>query len=408
MAKKLNSVLGIDIGSQKIKVAEVKTQGKEPVVTALGMIDTPEGAVDHTGVYNSDAVGIAIKQLLHDSGASSGTAIVSVAGQASVLVRTLEVPRMSDAELSEHMQWEINRNIPFAESTVESDYRPLPDEDPSSPNMEVVMAIAPRSAIDTIIACMKKAGKGVAAIDVEPMGFARSLQISYDDLYHEKSVCVVDIGHKTTSINIFKDGKLLLPRQVPLGGEMFTQKISEELGCTMEDAEELKRTKAVIPESAAAAPAMPDFNLSAPPGATQEFQAYNPFAEDLPTSPFGEGGAPSEPMPVPVQDVSTGDPQSDRIWAAIAPIVDEFVCELRRSIDYFRSKGGEIDQLVLCGGGAKLNGLPEFIHNSFGLPCDRFDPLRRLNMNLKKNQAPVDEHREEFAVAIGNGLHIFF
>src|SRR5665213_706444 len=105
MAKRLSSVLGIDIGSRKIKIAEVKTHGKEPVVSALGMIDTPEGSVDHTGVYNAEAVGIALKQLLNQAGASVSQVVVSIAGQASVLVRTLEVPRMSPAELSEHMRW---------------------------------------------------------------------------------------------------------------------------------------------------------------------------------------------------------------------------------------------------------------------------------------------------------------
>ena len=95
MAKKLTSVLGVDIGSRQIKVAEVKASGKEPVVTALGIVPTPEGAVDHTGVYNSDAVGDAIKQAISESGASSSHIVVSIAGQASVLVRTLEVPKMT-------------------------------------------------------------------------------------------------------------------------------------------------------------------------------------------------------------------------------------------------------------------------------------------------------------------------
>src|SRR3984957_11637447 len=99
MAKNLSSVLGVDIGSKRIKVAEIRSQGREPMVTSLGIIDTPEGAVDHTGVFNSDAVAAAIKQVITQSGATVGDAVVSIAGQASVLVRTLEVPRMNPAEL---------------------------------------------------------------------------------------------------------------------------------------------------------------------------------------------------------------------------------------------------------------------------------------------------------------------
>jgi type IV pilus assembly protein PilM len=467
MPKKLNSVLGIDIGSRKIKVAEVRTQGKEPVVSALGMIDTPEGAVDHTGVYNSDAVGAALKQVLNEAGASVSHAVVSVAGQASVLVRTLEVPKMNPSELKDHMQWEINRNIPFAESTVMSDFRPLGDDDPNSQNMDVVMAISPQSAIDTIMACVKKAGKQMAAIDVEPLGIARSLTVSYDDEFQAKTVCVIDIGHKTTSINIYRGGKLLMPRQVPIGGEMFTRALSDAMNLGMEESELVKVTKCDVQDLAggggmAADPFASPFMPASPdagPGQTQEFVPYNPFSDEpapgaAPYNPFAEdpGATPAtpptpsfdepqppigdatsaspygdsdlpfggfdEPQPAPAPEMigaapvparGGGDPETTAANTAILPVLEEFVAEVRRSIDYFRSRGGDVDQLVLCGGGGRLRGLPSFLEKSLGIACDSYDPLRRLNLSAKRVEPTfVDEHRQEFAVAVGNGLHIFF
>ena len=118
MAKKLSSVLGIDIGSHSIKVAEVKTSGNSATVTAIGVVATPEGAVDYSGVYNSDEVGKALAEVLKASGASSTSAVVTIAGQQSVLVRVIPVPRMDvDKELQSHMEWEISKNIPFAETT---------------------------------------------------------------------------------------------------------------------------------------------------------------------------------------------------------------------------------------------------------------------------------------------------
>ncbi len=458
MAKKLNSVLGIDIGSQRIKVCEVKTQGREPVVTALGIIDTPEGAVDHTGVYNSDAVGAALKQVLSESGATTSNAVVTIAGQASVLVRTLEVPRMNAAELKEHMLWEINRNIPFAESDVMSDYKPLGGDDPNSPNMDVVMAISPKSAVDTIMACLKRAGRNAVAIDVEPLSIARSVQTSYGDVLADKTICMIEMGSKTTSINIYRGSKLLMPRQVPLGGEMFTKAIADALATSVTDAESIKLERAEIPESAIA-------------GANQQiagfggdFQNYNPFGDDyaaptytpeptISTNPFAEPvnpfaaadqspnpydapasyahvsdpyGSPdpavaSEP-PVAEPDVTPHhDPYADttpavvedaevlRLYHAFAPVLDELVSEVRRSIDYYRSRGGEVDVIELLGGGTRLKGLTAYITNAIGIQCDAYDPLRRLNMNVRKvPPAFVEEHRQEFAVAVGNGLHIFF
>lgn len=390
MAKKLSSVVGIDIGSRSIKVAEIRNSGKEASVTGLGMIDTPEGAVDHTGIYNAEAVASALKQVLSQSGISNPNAVVSIAGQASVLVRTLEVPRMNPTELKEHMQWEINRNIPFSESTVVSDFKPLSDEDPSSPNMDVVMAISPQSAIDTIMSCVKKAGRSAAAIDVEPLGLARSLVVSYDDQFGGKTVCLVDIGHKTTSINIYRDGKLLLPRQVPMGGEMFTQAIADALGVSHDEAEKQKREHADLDQ----------VDVATAGGSTQAFTPYNPFADEAPLPAADSGEAAPVPMPA-------GD--SGQVNNALASVASEFAAEIKRSLDYYRSRGSNVDVIVLCGGGAKLKGLDKYLTKSTGQTCDNYDPLRRLNLNVKKvAPAFVDEHREEFAVAVGNGLHICF
>ncbi|MFN3684674.1 MAG: type IV pilus assembly protein PilM, partial [Fimbriimonadaceae bacterium] len=344
MAKKLSSALGIDIGSKTIKVAEVKNQGRQAVVTALGAIETPADSVDHTGVYNADNVGAALKQLLQSIGASSPNVVVSIAGQASVLVRTLEVPRMNDTELAEHMQWEISRNIPFAESTVQSAYAKLEDQDPNSANMDVLLAISPQSAVDTLIAAIKKSGKQLAAIDVEPTAVARMLAVGGVD--PTEVSCVVDIGHKTTGINIYRGRNLLMPRQVPVGGELFAQELSRNLSVSLEEAEEILKTKAEIPRGyVAEAPPDP----FAVPGSLspEPLQPYNPFAPEPEPGggmdPNATGGF--EPMPQPdATPEPVGSPETMRILDGFRPALEELVAEIRRSLDYFRSKGGEVDR----------------------------------------------------------------
>jgi type IV pilus assembly protein PilM len=461
MAKKLSSVLGVDLGSRNIKVAELRTQGREPMVNAIGMVDTPEGAIDHTGVFNPEAVGAALKQAIAAAGASSPNVVVSIAGQASVLVRTLEVPRMNATELREHMQWEINRNIPFAESNVVSDYRPLQDEDPNSPNMDVVMAISPQSAVDTLIAAIKQAKRTPAAIDVEPLSVARSITYSFGEEFQGQTICFVDMGHKTTAINIYRDGKLLMPRQIPVGGELITKAIADANNLPLEEAEKVKMEKCEVPASAGGDTGFGAFDMGfgTPTlgGDSAEFQAYNPFADsatpfspfpateaatpdaagmpggDMTVQPVDMSGMASEPSPFatdfaqpadtgafgmpPVADpnpsamvpASNLDPEVEALYRIIAPVLDEFVAEVRRSVDYFRSRGGDINRIVMAGGASKLKGLPEFVGRSLGLECDSYDGFRRLNINSKKI-APgfAEELRQDYVVAIGNALHIFF
>ncbi|MCX7800866.1 MAG: type IV pilus assembly protein PilM [Fimbriimonadales bacterium] len=410
MAKKLSSALGVDIGSKTIKVAEVRNQGRQAVVTALGVIETPADSVDHTGVFNPDAVGAALKQLLSSIGASSNNVVVSIAGQASVLVRTLEVPRMNDAELAEHMQWEISRNIPFAESTVQSAYAKLDDVDPNAANMDVVLAISPQSAVDTIISLVKKAGKQLVAIDVEPTAVARTLAVSGAD--PTAVCCVVDIGHKTTGINIYRGRNLVMPRQVPVGGELFAQELSRNLNLGYEEAEELLRSRAEIPSGfMVEAPADP---FAVPAAIEPEpLQPYNPFAPEASPEPFPtEAGGIAQPEETAMPSAApepVGDSETMRLLDGFRPALDELVAEVRRSLDYFRSKGGEVDRLLLCGGGSHLRGLPDFMGRALGLPCEILDPTKGVQVNARKASPELlDGRRTEFVIAIGNGLHILF
>lgn len=453
--KKLNSVVGIDIGSQTIKVAEIQNRGREWSINALGVAPTPDGLVDQNGIYDTDVLGAAVKELCQKSGVSVGNAVVSIAGQASILVRTLEVPKMTPVELKQHMEWEISRNQPFAELTVQSDYKAFPVTDQAAQNMDVVMAIAAQSAVDTIMGIGKKAGKAVYAIDVEPLAIARTLSAEYSE-YANETICVIEIGHKSTSINVYRNGQLLLPRQVPFGGENFSQAIASSLGVPFEEAERLKCDVAAIPESAGAdtfsAPGNPFLG-----GATQEFQPYNPFVEDFatpapqvaepsygePANPFavapeatpepavpsyGSYDAPATPAfdesgnPIDPNEASAAAAPADapsplpvaedeatRVYNAMAREMDEFIAEVRRSIDYFRSKGGDVQRILLAGGGAKMKGLDSFIARVIGVQCEVLDPLKGMPLTGKRlDMTMIEAHRPDFLVAVGNGLHIAF
>jgi len=443
MAKKLSSVLGIDIGSHSIKVAEVKSSGNGATVTAIGVVPTPEGSVDYSGVYNSDEVGKALAEALKAAGATSTSAVVTIAGQQSVLVRVLPVPRMDvDKELKSHMEWEISKNIPFAETTIQSDYKVIEGGDPNSAEMEVVMAMAPQSAIDTIVDCIKKAGRKPYAIDVEPLGLARSMKSSFPQWANEYGVCIVDIGHSTTSINIYDQGNLVLPRPVPGGGEMVTRSLADAKQIGVQEAEDFKVNHFSIPAEAAA-----NQGFANPfGGATQSFDggfsvdAYAPVdpmsvatasmspMDDLAIDPIT--GLPVEPAvssaptyandpfstsPAPVADVNSTmmmpatTQSSDADFGAVQGILEDLVGELQRSIDYYSSRGGNVSRVVLCGGGSKLRGLSGYLGRSLNISVEMYDAFNGLGFAAKKvGMEYVDEHRQELAVAIGNGLHIVY
>lgn len=438
MAKQPSVVVGIDLGSRFIKVAEVRA-GRPSVVTNIGIAPTPEGAVDSTGVVDKAAVAATLKKLLAETGVGTKQAAFALAGQNSVVVRILEVPKMNAVELKQHMDWEIGRNIPFADTRVQSAYEVVrrPGADPNADNMEVVLAVAQQDAVDGLVDIADKLGLEPYAIDVEPLALARSLLLTQPDL-QSLNVAVVNLGAEATSIDIYSQGYLSFPRILPTGGNMFTRAIADRLMIAEAEAEQLKVQLAEvlmdqIPQTTSpfGTPGMPTGGFYTPglgseptiapepspfmtPGS---FTAPEPSEPEIPPSPFAVPGEPepaetAQAAPEPALPAQSPiDPRKVEVFRAIYPLLEELVSEIRRSIEYFRSRNPDADvqMIVLCGGGAIMPNLDQFIATAVGIPTVVGNPFKGVQLQVKRHGPEyVAANAHLMAVAVGMGLHASF
>src|SRR5205085_8115087 len=242
MAKSGGPTVGLDIGSSLIKVAELVPGRNGVTVRALGMAPTPPGAMENNIIVDAQLLGQAVKKLLKEAGVSSRSSVSSVSGQSALVVRVIEVPRMSDSELAETMKWEVERHVPFAANEVIMDFQPIEraDTPPDSQNMEVLLAVAQQDMVDRHVEMLFAAGLTPAAIDVEPLAVSRCLIELGPDPYGKKTIGLINIGASNTDIGIFRDGILAFPRTLPLAGDTFTRAIAAHMGVSPEQAEELK------------------------------------------------------------------------------------------------------------------------------------------------------------------------
>ena len=377
--------------------------------------------------------------------------MTAATGADAVVVRVIEVPRMSPSELAETMKWEVERHIPFAATDVEMSYQPIDDPaalaaDPNNPNMEVLLAVARRDMVALHLDTLSAAGLRPFAIDIEPLAVGRALIDLSGKGLQGKNVVVVNIGASNTEVSIFKGGVLRFPRAIPLAGDNITRAIADHLGLSMEAAEDEKRLNAGVlmevltsgggasgspfdaPSGGGAgspfdftfdaAPVPPPlFGGEAPAALPAEVPAPfdapapvsdDPFASAAAFDPFGNStvGAESTMVsatPVPAPD----DPQYRRrreIFDAILPVLNELSMEIRRSVDYFRSRypNDTIDQIVLCGGSAKIRDIDQYVQYDLGIPSVVADPFAGVKMTSKQlSPERLAEVAPSFAVALG-------
>lgn len=445
------SFLGLDIGTQTIKMVEVSGAGSGLRITGLAIENTPPGTVQQGVIADPKSLGAAIKQMRVKNGLKATKCVSSVAGAAGMVVRVIEVPKMTASELAETMKWEVERHIPFAASDVEMSFQkidnPETDNDPNNPNMEVLLAVAQRDMIAQHLSTMTAAGLTPVAIDVEPLAVGRALIDLSKEGLQSKNIVVVNMGASQTDVGVFKSGVLRYPRTIPLGGDNLTRAIADRLGLSMDAAEDEKRAHAAIlmdlvrsghaeemlyggGDSAdnlggISTPFDVDLSAPLPPplfGGGDPAPIPSPFgiADD---NPFAQPAAvdnpfasPFEETPAPVSaDVSEvaavaaepDDPNYQRkkeVFNALLPMLGEFVMELRRSVDYFRSKypNDTMDQILVCGGAAKVQHLDQYIEHELGIATTIADPFAGLNVVSK--QVSVTRRVEispALAVALG-------
>ncbi|HEY3412448.1 MAG TPA: type IV pilus assembly protein PilM [Armatimonadota bacterium] len=244
-------VLGLDIGAAFIKVVEMRPSKGALSITGVGVLPTPPGCIVNDEIVDPAVLASAIKQLLAESRIKTKSVVASVAGQSSVVVRVIEVPKMTDKELAETMKWEIDRHIPFAPDEVVKDFEPMarPTDDPNSPNMAVLLAVAQNAVVAGMLQTILMAGLTPVAIDVECLAGARAL-FDVDDAYPGQTVALVNIGASKIDVGIYESGTLAFPRTIPVAGNAMTEAVSHALNVDITQAEHLKKQHGFVPDDA--------------------------------------------------------------------------------------------------------------------------------------------------------------
>jgi len=330
---KSGTVVGLNIGTDSIKVIELRAKGNEIVVTGMGMLPTPEDSIANGVVMSVASLSHAIRDVMQQAGIKSKRVITSVAGTGALVVRVIEVPKMSDNELEDNMKVDADRYIPFPPSEVIMDFKALRDlpSDPDAPNMEVLLAAAQREIIDLHVQVMEGAKLDPRSIDVEPLSAVRALNTreirpdysgpssaDFDDVDYNDVSAVVNIGAASTEISIVRGDILVFTRNVPTGGQTMTQAIVDYFGLHWPDAENAKRTWGDALPRTVATPAAADYSsddadfFGGAAGGADDWSEFglDDITETAPSAPPAPSGAPAAPVVSQTPVTSSAPPKA--------------------------------------------------------------------------------------------------
>lgn len=341
-------ILGLDIGSSSIKVAEVKDTKKGYSLENLGVVELPPEVIVDGALMNGSAVVDAIMTLISERKVKVKNVCTSVSGHA-VIIKKIKIPAQNEQELAQSIQWDAAQYVPFDINEVNLSYEILSPADEEG-NMDVLMVAAKKDLINDYLAVIKEAGLNPVIMDVDSFAIENMFEVNYP-IQEGEVLALVNVGASVININVTKGGTVNFTRDVSAGGNQYTEEIQKQLGVSFEEAETLKIG--------------------------------------------GTGGADTEEvMRQEVQDV-------------IRSISDSIATEIQRSLDFFTATQAEdhITKIWLSGGTSKISGLSDVIEERTGVPVEMANPFNNISFDEKKFDINyLEQIGPQVAVAVGLAL----
>ncbi len=299
--------------------------------------------VGYAELPSPDAVPETVLHVLRENNFHSKRVVTSVSGKA-VIVRYLTMFRMSGDDLRNAIRFEADKYIPFDVDEVVLDCQPFEVDglgDLAPNEMRVLLVACKRAIIDEQLRILGTAGlhPEIVDVDVFAIGNAFDMAVGRPADGTPRVSALVDIGAAKTCVNLMRAGSSLFTREIHTGGDAFTNAIANRLGLRHGEAEQMKQY----------------------PG------------EEL-----------------------------DRVRQAVTPAVDDLAAEVRLSFEYFENQFDlGIDEVLLSGGGARLNGIDQDLSRIFDRPTMPWDPTGDLDIADTVDIQTLQDHVSELAVAVG-------
>lgn len=342
------SFLGAEIGTTTIKLVELIRSGKEIRLKNYGILET-YGYLER---FNSALQTSSLKAL--ESEISAYLSIIlrhakiktrnvtAALPSFSAFTTLIELPDMPANELPEAMAFQARQYVPLPIASVRLDYIKVGERtDESGLKLQQIFLVSiPNEQIERYQRIFRGAGLNLGALEVEGMSLARVLTRGI-----QEPTLIIDLGARSTSFAVAKDGFLRFEAQTDFAGGSITQAIASGLNIAPRRAEELKQQRGLL----------------------------------------GSGGE---------SELST----------LMLPILDVIINEARRAKENFEKSYKEgITNAVLIGGGANLLGIEDYFTKQLGIKTVKANPFRNIVYPPELDPI-IKKSGPAFAVALGTAI----
>ena len=237
---KLESLVGLDIGSTSVKLLELSKYDGRHRVEAFGVEPLPPNAVVDRNISDLDTVGEAIRRLAGRAAPRARRAATAVPDSAA-MTRIVEMDAsLSDDALQSRITAEAARHIPFPLEEVAMDFEVQNLSERNPDQIEVLLAVCRRDEVEKREGVMRLGGLRPHVVETEAQAIRRAAASSgpaTDRADRPAPLTVLDIGADATRLHVFDGAGQAYVQEQHFGGRRLTAELQRRHGWS--DAEAL-------------------------------------------------------------------------------------------------------------------------------------------------------------------------
>ena len=336
-------LLGIDIGSQTVKLIQLTNKNGRCRLKYAGVRSLPLGSGESGGTNVERGLEEAIRELVEECHIQQTKVACSLNGPA-VIVKSIQVPRMTDEELDEHLHWEMDHYISSDVSEVNWDYHSLDlgHQTPSGMRMSVLLVAARKEAVKRRTDILHRVGLNPIVMSVDNLALGNMYAFNYHRS-NPPSAMLVNVSPSGLGMIVVSKGYPIYMREVEC--------VSDEYRVLVERASNVPLNK------------WPSVDKSAV---------------------FGTLGCP------------------------LPEVNQEVLQEVKKTFEFCGDLDPQcqVEKLFLCGGYAGLPGLSKAMETELMRPLEHIDPFKNIEIPSEwESQNFFEGFKSLAGVAIGLGLY---
>lgn len=335
--------VGIDIGSDSIKLLALTKNSHKYFIEALDIIDLPSGTVNAGTINDAASAASYLRNSFATLGIKEKKVTVGIPCK-HVIIKNIEMPKMKPSELEASIYYEAQRYITYDINEVFFDYFVLGDSTGDPNNTLVTIVAGKRDIINNQIEFTHDCGLNPHIVDVDCIALENMFNFNYPEEFDE-TISILKIGASETNVHVLQKGANLFRRDIPIGGANITEEIAKRFQIEVNEAEILKK-----------------------------------------------GGASEK-----------SDEFKNEYSSYLNMMLSKITSEIQRTIDYFAANNDKQypKKIYITGGSSRLAGLAEDIENKTNIPVIPLNPFRNL---LFKNENGHEDKNIFFGTAVGLAL----